>query len=519
MHPIFFGEALMKNSLDENKMPILNLQQVNARSNHQREITGIIENLSLNIERGEIYGLLCESYPNLHLLEKLISGFPLGKDLTLSSGKIEVNGYSPYFNPENSRENKKNSPKAKVPQKVGFEKYNDRINRVSVIHKDHTQDVKDKGTVMDQITQRMLEEKIADLSDSIVLRNNMNQETLLTFMREIQVLWGRKRDITIEEFAAEHGLKGFTWIIKQYAGNFYDPEISTSWMLEKMNREYDGKTIDRLTRLSSYKKSGETLEKIISSLKSTDETLDDDAFTEKEKEIKLKQKEVDSEYKNFEFLLKFMGRSMANELKNEAKMWTENYLNELGFEDSDTLLDKKLHDLSPGEAKLISYVMNVICDPDLVIIEQTINSLGPMSNASVRRDIKRRAEENGTSFLIFAESLSDIRDICSRVGIMYSGRIVEEGKTTDIIADPKHPLTISMNAVEEMVSTGKRDESYRNYIQEGMPEPGSLPAGCYFQPRCKFSLDTCSTRKPILLSNAGHKVACFLYSNEFEVPT
>lgn len=499
----------MNNSIGDNKMPIINMQQVNARSNHQRKITGIIENLSLNVGRGEIYGLLCESYSNINLLESLISGFPLGKTLTLISGTIEVNGHNPYVDPENKREDKGDSTGAKGLKNFGFQRHDNHMNRISIIHKDYTRDIKDKDTVMEQIAQRLLEEKIGELSTSIMLRNNMNRETLLTFMREIQVLWGRKRDVAVKEFATEHGLTGFTWIMKQYAGNFYDPEISTSWMLEKINREYDDKTIDRLTRLSSYKQSGGTYEIPISGLKSVEETLDVDAPTERKK---------DREIKNFEFMSKFIGRSTANELKMEAKIWAENYLNELGFEEPDTILSKKLHELSPGEAILISYVMNVICDPDLVIIEPTISSLGPIASSSIRKDIKRRSQENETSFLIFAESFSDIRDISTRIGIMYSGRIVEEGKTMDIITDPKHPLTISMNAVADMVSTGKRDESYRNYIQGGMPDPGSLPAGCYFQPRCKFSLDTCSTRKPVLLSNAGHKVACFLYSNEFEVP-
>jgi oligopeptide/dipeptide ABC transporter, ATP-binding protein, C-terminal domain len=190
----------------------------------------------------------------------------------------------------------------------------------------------------------------------------------------------------------------------------------------------------------------------------------------------------------------------------------------MGVENADLLLIKSVEELSPGEEGLCSYVINTLWDPDLVIVEQSMDIFGPMGNPSVRRDMLRRSVENGTSFLILAKSLSDVRDICSHVGIMYSGRIVEEGETLDIVSDPKHPLTISMNAVEDMLNTGKRDESYRSYLQERPPDPELLPAGCYFEPRCKFSLDMCSTRRPVLSFTGSHKVACFLYSEKYEAP-
>ncbi len=516
------GENLMANTPIAGDNFTLRVIDVSAELHSGERMSSRLEKISFSIKRGEIYGLVCENSSEDYIIEKLLTGDKPDRNWFISSGTVRFNDFNIYFNLEQLYRKNKERKGRNAIRNEELKKFKNGINltvkrHVSIIHENFEMNLNSKSTALNQIATRLIEQRMPELSDSIFLRKELKEEQLLTFMQEVQFLWGKKRDDRISEFAAEHGLIGFSWLISEYSRNFYDPEISTSWLYEKMKCEIDNKTVEYLKTLSSYKRSGENIDQLFLDFISIGESENGSSLSDMKLELRKKQKQFKGEYRTFQFLLNFATRALMNELKKEAKLWIENQMLELGIEHPDTFLNKTVDNMSPGEAQLCSFVMNTIYKPELVIVEQEINSFGPISNASVRKYMVNMTKMNGTSFLVLARNLSQIRDICHRIGIIYAGRMVEEGLTQDVVSDPKHPLTLSINAVTNMVETGTRDESYRVYIQGTMPSPDTLPSGCYFQPRCKFSLDTCSTRRPVLSSQNDHKVACFLYSQEFEV--
>ena len=125
-------------------------------------------------------------------------------------------------------------------------------------------------------------------------------------------------------------------------------------------------------------------------------------------------------------------------------------------------------------------------------------------------------EELGLSLLVVTHDLGLAWNIADRVAVMYLGRIVEQGPTEELLADPKHPYTRAllsvvpeMDRIEQVVLSGEP------------PDPTNVPTGCRFHPRCPVVAsgeaarlgieERCRTEElPVLPAEGGHSTACFL---------
>ena len=96
--------------------------------------------------------------------------------------------------------------------------------------------------------------------------------------------------------------------------------------------------------------------------------------------------------------------------------------------------------------------------------------------------------------------------MCARVGVMYAGRIVEEAPAEALFAHPAHPYTQGLlAALPPMTGPRRRLEA----IPGGVPEPGSMPPGCAFAPRCKLAEPRCEAGVPgFRTAGAAHVAAC-----------
>jgi peptide/nickel transport system ATP-binding protein len=100
-------------------------------------------------------------------------------------------------------------------------------------------------------------------------------------------------------------------------------------------------------------------------------------------------------------------------------------------------------------------------------------------------------------------------NLADRLAIMYAGKIVEEGPTAEVFANPLHPYTSYL--IGSLPRIG--DKAYKVSAPGPPPSLASLPAGCRFHPRCPHAKETCRTAEPELLGVApGHTVACFLHA-------
>ena len=168
------------------------------------------------------------------------------------------------------------------------------------------------------------------------------------------------------------------------------------------------------------------------------------------------------------------------------------------------------HELSGGQRQRVLIAMALACDPLLLIADEPTTALDLMVQAQVLALLQDLKEERGLTLLFITHDLSVLTYACDRLAIMYAGRIVEEGPSRGVFAEAAHPYTRGLAAAFPTIG----DPSSR-LAPAGLggdpPNPGALPAGCPFHPRCPVAGAECGVAEPELrLSGVERRAACIL---------
>ncbi len=176
------------------------------------------------------------------------------------------------------------------------------------------------------------------------------------------------------------------------------------------------------------------------------------------------------------------------------------------------------HEFSGGQKQRVMIAMALACKPDLVIADEPTTALDVMVQAQVLRLLKRLQTELRLSMLFITHDLSVLLEVSDRLAVMYAGRIVEEGPAKDVFADPRHPYTRALAGAFPTIGD-ERFVQAPTGLDGDPPDPGELPAGCSFHPRCPEAFDRCDTVDPELASaGVGRRAACLLL-DEVRTPT
>jgi peptide/nickel transport system ATP-binding protein len=125
--------------------------------------------------------------------------------------------------------------------------------------------------------------------------------------------------------------------------------------------------------------------------------------------------------------------------------------------------------------------------------------------------IRETQREFGSSMIFVTHDLTVHANIADRLGVMYAGRLVEEGPTAEVFANPMHPYTAHLVASLPRIG----EASTRSALHGAPPNLAAPPAGCRFHPRCPLAMDICRREIPMLTTLApDHRVACFAASSD-----
>jgi peptide/nickel transport system ATP-binding protein len=117
----------------------------------------------------------------------------------------------------------------------------------------------------------------------------------------------------------------------------------------------------------------------------------------------------------------------------------------------------------------------------------------------------------GLAMLFISHDLRVVRQIASRVAVMYLGRIVEVGRAADVLRAPHHPYT---RALVSAAPAPGRNRADRVILTGEPPNPAARPTGCAFHPRCPMAMDRCRVEAPVLTPvEPAHSAACHLLSS------
>ncbi len=169
-------------------------------------------------------------------------------------------------------------------------------------------------------------------------------------------------------------------------------------------------------------------------------------------------------------------------------------------------LDAYPHELSGGMNQRVMIAMALAGEPDLLVADEPTTALDATIQAQILGLLGELRRESGMALALISHDLGVIAEVCDRVAVMYAGRAVEQASTRSLFEQPGHPYTRGLlAALPDLHGPRRRLEA----IGGNVPEPGRLPTGCAFRPRCDHATADCATEVPALRADApGHAVAC-----------
>ncbi len=164
------------------------------------------------------------------------------------------------------------------------------------------------------------------------------------------------------------------------------------------------------------------------------------------------------------------------------------------------------HELSGGMRQRVMIAIALSAGPKLILCDEPTTALDVTIQDQILKLLRSLQDDLGVSLVFVSHDLAVISQTCSRVAVMYAGKVVESGTVGDVFREPRHPYTLGLlRSVPEFESVRQKLSS----IPGTPPDLASLPPGCPFHPRCSFARDDC-TRGPIPLLPlpGGRATAC-----------
>lgn len=200
--------------------------------------------------------------------------------------------------------------------------------------------------------------------------------------------------------------------------------------------------------------------------------------------------------------------------KREAFRETINLFNQVGIPNPARQISAYPHQLSGGQRQRVMIAMALACRPSILIADEPTTALDVTIQAQILELLKDLQTKLNLTVLLITHDLGIVAKVCSRVNVMYMGKIVEQTDVFNIFERPAHPYTQGL--LKSLPMPGQGYKERLPAIRGNVPDPQNLQPGCSFGPRCNLFEDgLCNAKEEVDLISVdkNHDVRC--YKTEF----
>jgi oligopeptide/dipeptide ABC transporter ATP-binding protein len=147
------------------------------------------------------------------------------------------------------------------------------------------------------------------------------------------------------------------------------------------------------------------------------------------------------------------------------------------------------HEMSGGQRQRVSIAGALVLEPEFLVADEPVSMLDVSIRTEIIELLLNLRQKRGLTYLFITHDLSLAWVMADRIGVMYLGKIVEEGPTEVLIAHPRHPYTKALISVVPIPDPDRRHE--RMILRGERPDPSDIPPGCRFHPRCPVAFERC----------------------------
>jgi oligopeptide transport system ATP-binding protein len=182
-------------------------------------------------------------------------------------------------------------------------------------------------------------------------------------------------------------------------------------------------------------------------------------------------------------------------------------LHEVRIPDPDSALAAYPHQFSGGMRQRIAIAIALACRPRVLIADEPTTALDVTVQAGILRLLDDLRRQSGLSVVMITHDLGVMSSIADWLTVMYAGRVVESGRTGDVLSGPRHPYTAGLLAA--LPHPEAAEDTPLRSIKGSPPAPQARPNGCPFHPRCQYAVSSCSVDVPDLARIADdRRLAC-----------
>jgi oligopeptide/dipeptide ABC transporter ATP-binding protein len=187
----------------------------------------------------------------------------------------------------------------------------------------------------------------------------------------------------------------------------------------------------------------------------------------------------------------------------------------------ENFIDKYPHQLSGGQRQRVSVARAMTLNPRMIIADEAVSMVDVSMRVSLLNTLLKLRNELGVTFLFITHDLAVVKYFAweGEVGVMYVGKLIEQGRTPNLIGRSLHPYTRALAAaIPEADPDLTRSKEKLQLRSLDIPSLNNLPSGCVFHPRCPYwEQGLCDTQSPPLVDvGNGREVACHVVVRDIQ---